>query len=291
MSYLNRVLNNVSLTREMTDWYSERTNLHIKLVQKYLKKIQALNLPEVDSTLLTAEMDHDTGKWVFPEYEPYVHINWKYRQLRHGIDYQVPDEVNETDATFHHVKTHKHHPEYWDDEATVDSINPKNRDKPSGKLVDATRMPLTYVASMMADWLAMSEEKGTDVRDWIKMNVNIRWKFSLEQITLMYVIVRDIPVERESTIEQLDREGKVMAYSRWSNSKWYTLHSCSSGRTRGDQVFCICGEGDNVEFTYAELKADLDGCMKKIGGDQELVGYVNRFMSDIERDFKDGRIR
>lgn len=82
-----------------------------------------------------------------------------------------------------------------------------------------------------------------------------------------------------------------MAYSRWSNSKWYTLHSARYGRTRGDQVFCICGEGDNVEFTYAELKADLDGCMKKIGGDQELVGYVNRFMSDIDLDFKSGKIR
>ena len=205
MSFLNKVLSSVGMTQEMVDWYSVRTNMHIKLVQKYLKKIQALNLPEVDPTLLTAEMDHDTGKWVTPEYEPYVHINWKYRQLRHEIDYQVPEELNETEATFHHVKTHKHHPEYWDDEATLESINPKNRDKPSGKQVNATLMPLTYVASMMADWLALSEEKSTDVRDWIKMNVNVRWRFSSDQVDLIHTIVEMVPVERDSTKENLEK--------------------------------------------------------------------------------------
>ena len=37
----------------------------------------------------------------------------------------------------------------------------------------------------MADWAAMSEEKGTSMKKWIKDNVNVRWKFSPEQVSLI----------------------------------------------------------------------------------------------------------
>jgi hypothetical protein len=196
MFYLKKLSSIMGQRQEMEDRYFERTNRHIKLVQKYIKTIQALNLPEIDSNLLTLELDHDTGKWISPEYEPYVHITWRYYQQSQGIEYKVPEELDEHEATYHHVKTHKHHPEYWDDTTTKQVINPKNRDKPSGEQVDATAMPLTYVASMMADWFAMSEEKNTDVRDWIRMNVNIRWKFSPNQVKLMNTLVEKIEIDQ-----------------------------------------------------------------------------------------------
>jgi len=183
MSYLKKVEN----WQEMADWFQERTTLHIHLFQKYLRLIEKLNLPEIDNDILMLELDHDNGKWNSPEYEPYVHLTWKYRQQRLGSSYLLSPEIKEQvdEATWHHITNHKHHPEFWDSKAKPDTLSTRDRDEPSGKMIDATQMPLPYVASMMADWLAMSEEKNTQVKDWIKKNVNIRWKFTPEQVALI----------------------------------------------------------------------------------------------------------
>ena len=118
-----------------------------------------------------------------------------------GKEYTIPEGMEEqsTKATFHHIVNHKHHPEYWDDNVTIRCLNTQDRDKPAEDMVDATLMPLTYVASMMADWLAMSEEKNTDVNDWIEMNVNVRWKFTPQQVSLMKELASKISVDRSQS--------------------------------------------------------------------------------------------
>lgn len=74
-----------------------------------------------------------------------------------------------------------------------------------------------------------------------------------------------------------------MSYSRWSQSKWYTYYECttSDDMPKNDRVFVVCDEG---RFTYGELKADLEGCLKKVSGDDELRGYMKMFMADVEHD-------
>lgn len=173
--------------KEMETHFKKRTNFHIGLVQKYLSKIQSMNLPGIDNKILEQEKDHDSGKFKDPEHNPYLHVNWKYKMQNEGKKYEPPQEIKEKmdEATFHHITTHKHHPDYWDKNVTQEALNTKDRDKPSGKIVDATQMPLSYVASMMADWAAMSEEKGTSLKEWIDKNVNIRWKFTSQQVDLI----------------------------------------------------------------------------------------------------------
>jgi hypothetical protein len=92
-------------------------------------------------------------------------------------------------ATFHHISTNKHHPDYWDDELTIKNLNSTDRDKPPEKTVDATKMPLTYISAMIADWLAMAEEKKTDPYEWAKKNINKRWKFTKEQEDFVYDLI------------------------------------------------------------------------------------------------------
>ncbi len=198
MGYLKRVEIRAENWDEMVKHFETRTRMHIDLVKKYIRKILDLNLPQVNNLALLQELDHDTGKFEEPERNPYVYIAWKYYQQKLGNEYEIPEEIQQktTEATFHHITTHKHHPEYWDDSVTIRCLNTQDRDKPAEEMVDATSMPLTYIASMMADWLAMSEEKNTDVNDWIKMNVNVRWKFTPEQVSLMRKIASKISVER-----------------------------------------------------------------------------------------------
>lgn len=70
-----------------------------------------------------------------------------------------------------------------------DIINFKNRDGIPDKMVDATKMPDLYVCEMVADWLAMSEEKGTKAQDWADKNVGVRWGFTDYQKSLIYELI------------------------------------------------------------------------------------------------------
>ena len=51
-------------------------------------------------------------------------------------------------------------------------------------------MRLTWMR-FSADWMAMSEEKGTDPNDWAKNNINVRWKFTDEQEDMIYALIKD----------------------------------------------------------------------------------------------------
>jgi hypothetical protein len=173
---------------ELEEHFQYRTNRHLSLVKKYLNKVNEW-IPNIFTPeMLQEEKDiHDQGKWMEPEYTPYLHLTWKYKLAGEGKKYDPPEEMipRMHEATFHHIKHHKHHPEFWDENVTIESLNANNRDAPSGKIVDGTKMPLPYVASMMADWCAMTEEKKSDIQKWIKNNVNVRWSFTEEQVKLI----------------------------------------------------------------------------------------------------------
>lgn len=179
----------------MDEWFKIRTGRHLRLVYKWSNKIAELGDKRIDKVLLDKERDdHDLMKFLEPEYTPYLYITWNYKCKRDGIQFDMTKQMQDAanGATFHHIKNHKHHPEYWDDSASKDVLNDKDRDKPSGVMVDATKMPLTYVASMVADWFAISEELGTKPIDWAKKNINVRWKFTNDQADLIYDLIREV---------------------------------------------------------------------------------------------------
>ena len=183
-----------SISQDMVDHFKQRTELHISLVQKYLQQIIDLNDKRIDNNLLEKEKAHDQSKYEDPEYQPYLHVNWSYHLKDKGEQYDPPQEIKDQmqEATFHHVKNNPHHPEYWDVETTIDSINRADRDKPPEKMANATTMPLSYVAAMVADWMAMSEEKGTNPADWAKANIDKRWKFTDEQKDLIWDLLDSV---------------------------------------------------------------------------------------------------
>ena len=87
----------------------------------------------------------------------------------HGIEFEYLSLNNPTDenkqlklklAVHHHNTTNPHHPEYW-----------------SGGIKE---MPSVYVAEMVADWKARSEEFGSSLRDWIDEHATKRFGFTKE---------------------------------------------------------------------------------------------------------------
>lgn len=164
--------------------FRKRTEKHISLVQKWLSKINK----EFPSLSNVSGLGHDASKYEEPEYTPYVEINWDYYCKDNGIKNVVPHDMSEkmNNATIHHITSNSHHPEYWDFDFNPAMLNRENRDAVPEKMVDATSMPQHAIKEMCADWMAMSEEKGTDPLDWAKKNINKRWKFTKDQADLIY---------------------------------------------------------------------------------------------------------
>jgi len=178
---------------KMKSWFEERTNRHIKLVQDFCKKIEEYD-PKKFKGLVEQAKDHDASKFEDPEVEPYIYVTWEYKCKDDGIKFEGPEGIKDkmNEATNHHVRHNKHHPESHCDSKDINLINRDDRDKKPDKIVDATKMPDIDVAEMCADWFSMSVEKSSHPKDWADKNVNIRWKFNDKQKDLIYELIEKI---------------------------------------------------------------------------------------------------
>lgn len=175
---------------EMEDWFTLRTRKHIALVQKWAKFIEYVD-PQF-AGLYNRTLVHDQSKFEEPEHTPYIYITWDYKCKADKIPYTMPADMKEkgNEATYHHVKNNTHHPEFFDPTTTLEeTLNQGNRDGLPTKMVNATAMAPMDIAEMCADWLAVSEERGTKARDWANNNVNKRWKFNDDQVALIYRLI------------------------------------------------------------------------------------------------------
>ena len=185
----------IAITYRMYKFFIERTKKHISLVNLFLNKILELDIKDINKEILLDESYlHDSDKFADPEFAPYVLLTWRYllRNTDPTFDYpqEIQDKINE--ATLHHITTNKHHPEFWSKQKDSKMLNTENRDEPPEEMIDATDMPLSYVACMTADWLAMAKEKGTNPNDWADKNVNVRWEFTEDQKNLIYALLREL---------------------------------------------------------------------------------------------------
>jgi hypothetical protein len=177
------------ISEEMIEWFEERTKKHISLVQKYCDKIYKYDPDRFDG-IIERGKEHDSSKYGGIERNPYIIISWNYKSKDKGTTLEFPkyikDKLNE--ATLHHITTNQHHPDYWSPRKTS-LLNNNDRDKPPEKIVDATAMDDLSICEMCCDWLGMSDEKGSDVVEWAKNNINRRWKFTKDQEKLIWEII------------------------------------------------------------------------------------------------------
>ncbi len=162
--------------KEKKDFFDKRTNKHIERVQNAAKKIVDAH-PEYKK-LSEQVKTHDESKFKEPEMTPYIELTWAKKD---DVKAESTKAMNE--ATLHHIKHNKHHPEYHsDDKANISSTN---RDE-SIECIDASNMDDISVAEMVADWQAMSEELKTNTsREWYEDVKDVRWGFSKKQENLI----------------------------------------------------------------------------------------------------------
>lgn len=162
---------------EKEEFFLERTYKHVAAVQEYAQVIASYweqDYPDIARDLLEQVKEHDNSKFYLPEREPYIDIAWSYKDGR--TPSQEEKDAN-TEATEHHVRSNRHHPEYHA-EPRESFINSGDRDE----IVDATGMLYVDIAEMCCDWLAVSLERGTSAFDWAESNIGVRWEFNDSQI-------------------------------------------------------------------------------------------------------------
>jgi hypothetical protein len=165
----------------MKKLFYDRTSFHIELVKKYLKKIIDLNDSRICNTILYYEIEnHDKSKYVEPEIEGYIHINYKYYLKAKGETYKPDREIEQKMkiASLHHIRVNKHHAEYWDEDFNINTTK-----------INAMDMPYSYIACMVADWFAIDEELGGNTLEWFE-KYKKKCDFTQEQIDLIYDIIK-----------------------------------------------------------------------------------------------------
>jgi hypothetical protein len=182
------------ITPKMRDCYYKRTNNHINLVKKYCNKIYEYDKNKFED-LINISQDHDKLKLQEPELSPYIIITWDYYCNDNKIPFNIPENIKKQlgKATEHHVINSKHHPEYWQDrKENILDIDSRDGTTIPNVIIDGTKMPDVYIGEMCADWMAMSEERGNSPQEWADKVINKRWKFTDDQIKLIYELLNNI---------------------------------------------------------------------------------------------------
>ena len=89
-----------------------------------------------------------------------------------------------------------------------------------------------------------------------------------------------------------------MAYSRWTNSYWYTFGTVPDDETKAGQRFVIC---PYTSFSYRELTDNMDDCIVQVKDAlknevkdepdavayNELKGYMKDFIREVDEEFSE----
>ncbi len=178
----------MNITKQMIGHFEQRTAMHIRLVKKYAKILsKIIKMSDKTKSKFNKQLsNHDEDKYSKQLRQGYIFISWRYyvgdqkfKQMLGKVDQEL---LNRT--TQKHVKRNKHHPEHWEF-SDQPAINLTDRDKPL-RLVDATKMDKISLAQMVCDWCAMSQERNNSPFDWAKQNINVRWKFTEQQMNFIY---------------------------------------------------------------------------------------------------------
>ena len=124
----------LAITNMLEEYFRHLDGVHkaVRLLAKRLVSLCNEDDLKLAFLLLRHAFTHDQSKLEGVEF-PWIH--------------QTEDKEKLITAIEHHQQVNPHHPEYWG---------------------GANDMPPVAIAEMVCDWKSRSEEKGTDLREWIR---------------------------------------------------------------------------------------------------------------------------
>lgn len=143
---------------------AEKTMEKIRGITRHIRNVEDNCLLLGEKLILGGEIELGRGLIA----NGFIHDASKF----HGIEFEFMSSVTTSDeesvklkmrlAVNHHRQINQHHPEYW---GTIQ------------------KMPRIYVAEMVCDWKARSEEFGSSLKDYINEYATKRWTFDVDDET------------------------------------------------------------------------------------------------------------
>lgn len=156
----------IATKKEIDRFIQYRAN-HVALVQRIGKVVFDTDLSDHDNDKIGADGD---------ELNLYALRNSMLNGTYHP---HIADKKKLSRLAGEHVKSQKHHPEYWDD-----SITPRNFDDINPPQVNAHRMPKRYLLEMCCDWSAVALKLNKPIFSWYNktcIGENARFLFTDNQ--------------------------------------------------------------------------------------------------------------
>ena len=156
----------IATKKEIDSFIQYRAN-HVALVQRIGKVVFDTDLSDHDNDKIGADGD---------ELNLYALRNSMLNGTYHP---HIADKKKLSRLAGEHVKSQKHHPEYWDD-----SITPRNFDDINPPQVNAHKMPKRYLLEMCCDWSAVALKLNKPIFSWYNktcIGKNARFLFTDNQ--------------------------------------------------------------------------------------------------------------
>ena len=156
----------IATKKEIDSFIQYRAN-HVALVQRIGKVVFDTDLSDHDNDKIEADGD---------ELNLYALRNSMLNGTYHP---HTVDKKKLSRLAGEHVKSQKHHPEYWDD-----SITPRNFDDNNPPQVNAHKMPKRYLLEMCCDWGAVALKLNKPIFSWYNktcIGENARFLFTDNQ--------------------------------------------------------------------------------------------------------------
>ena len=156
----------IATKKEIDSFIQYRAN-HVALVQRIGKVVFDTDLSDHDNDKIGADGD---------ELNLYALRNSMLNGTYHP---HTVDKKKLSRLAGEHVKSQKHHPEYWDD-----SITPRNFDDTNPPQVNAHKMPKRYLLEMCCDWGAVALKLNKPIFSWYNktcIGENARFLFTDNQ--------------------------------------------------------------------------------------------------------------
>lgn len=156
----------IATKKEIDSFIQYRAN-HVALVQRIGKVVFDTDLSDHDNDKIGADGD---------ELSLYALRNSMLNGTYHP---HIADKKKLSRLAGEHVKSQKHHPEYWDD-----SITPRNFDDNNPPQVNAHKMPKRYLLEMCCDWSAVALKLNKPIFSWYNktcIGENARFLFTDNQ--------------------------------------------------------------------------------------------------------------
>ena len=138
----------IATKKEIDRFIQYRAN-HVALVQRIGKVVFDTDLSDHDKDKIEADGD---------ELNLYALRNSMLNGTYHP---HIADKKKLSRLAGEHVKSQKHHPEYWHD-----SITPRNFDDNNPPQVNAHKMPKRYLLEMCCDWSAVALKLNKPIFSW-----------------------------------------------------------------------------------------------------------------------------